>query len=210
MKANTWPIWFGVPGRVPLRLLPNIREFRNKVPLRLERGDYLVKTIETPDELERVLQLRYSIFHREYKGKLFPVGVDWEDLDPVADHLVIVDKRSGKFVGTYRLIASPYSSRFYSQSEFQLTDFLELPGTKLELSRACVRREYRNGVVLQLLWRGLTEYFRKVGADYVFGCCSVQTMDPRGSLDYLGNAFGKGTLASTTAHPPDDRIRNGW
>jgi len=153
--------------------------FTRKIPVFFEKGSYIIKTIESRAELKEVMKLRYQVFHKEYRKKKFPFGLDVESLDPVADHLVIIDKETQKIVGTYRLICSEFSNVFYSQSEFTVQGFFELPGVKLELSRACIHRDYRKGVVMNLLWRGLVKYMNEVKAKYLFGCSSVKTMDPR-------------------------------
>lgn len=153
--------------------------FYRKVPVYFEKGSYVVKTIENRSELKEVMKLRYQVFHKEYRKKKFPFGLDVESLDPVADHLVIIDKVSNRIVGTYRLICSEFSNVFYSQSEFRIQGFFELPGVKLEMSRACIHRDFRKGVVMNLLWRGLVKYMNEVKAKYLFGCSSVKTMDPR-------------------------------
>ncbi len=153
--------------------------FYRKIAVYFEKGSYIVKTIESRSELKEVMKLRYQVFHKEYRKKKFPFGLDVESLDPVADHLVIIDKESDKIVGTYRLICSEFSNVFYSQSEFNIQGFFELPGVKLELSRACIHKDFRKGVVMNLLWRGLVKYMNEVKAKYLFGCSSVKTMDPK-------------------------------
>lgn len=89
---------------------------------------------------------------------------------------MIVDKREERIVGTYRLISSDYSHQFYSQSEFDLNRFVRIPGTKLELSRACIQKSHRTGIVMNLLWRGIAQYLQESGAKYLFGCASVRTL----------------------------------
>ncbi|NBT58185.1 GNAT family N-acetyltransferase, partial [bacterium] len=148
-----------------------------KVRIHFERSKYLVKTIDSQRDLEAVLKFRYEIFHREFQGKLLPFGKDQDDFDPIADHLVIIDKTKQKIIGTYRLISTSFSPEPYSNSEFDLSEILSTPEIKLELSRACIHRDYRNGVVISLLWRGICQYISAVGADYVMGCSSVNTMD---------------------------------
>lgn len=154
-----------------------LRAFQPKVRLQFEKGSYIIKTVENWSELEQVLRLRHEVFHREFMNKKLPLGMDMDRFDPVGDHLVIVDKESGKIVGTYRLISSAYSQTFYSQSEFALDSFLAIPGTKLELSRACIHRDYRDGMVIALLWRGLVQYIQQVKASYLFGLASIRSMD---------------------------------
>lgn len=180
-KHNFDPLrmMFAFRGKIPPKYRPFTRGFQQKVGIEFERSQYLVKTIGTEAELEAVLQFRYEIFHKEFQGKIVPVGIDWEPLDPLADHLVIIDQTSNKIVGTYRLISTSFSDSLYSNSEFHIDSFLQESGTKLELSRACIHRDYRNGVVISLLWRGVNEYIRATGASFVFGCSSVNTMDGR-------------------------------
>lgn len=155
-----------------------IRNFEPRVRIRVERPSFLIRTVETPKEFAEVLRLRYEVFEREFRGNRFPIGWDTDEYDLLSDHLVIIDTRTGKIVGNYRVISSTYSKRFYSDSEFNISDFLELPGTKLELGRACIHPDYRTGAVMSLLWRGVLEYVRKVDAQYLFGCTSLKTINP--------------------------------
>lgn len=154
------------------------RVFRPKIAFEFERGNFVVKTIQSVAELDQVMRLRYEVFHREFLNRRFPFGFDSDAYDKEADHLVIQDTKLGKIVGTYRLIASTYSNAFYSATEFTIRDFLTQPGEKLEMSRACIHRDYRRGVVMTLLWRGLVEYIERINARYLFGCASIKTMDP--------------------------------
>jgi putative hemolysin len=152
--------------------------FQPKVRFSVDAGNFSIKTVETPGELEEALELRHEVFYREYQNSELPWGLDIDDYDLMCDHLVIRDVQEKRLVGTYRLICSSFSNRFYSQSEFNLDGFLESPGVKLELGRACVDRSYRSGIVMTLLWRGLAQYIRLVKADYLFGCSSVKTISP--------------------------------
>jgi putative hemolysin len=60
-----------------------------------------------------------------------------------------------------------------------LEHFFAAEGIKLEMSRACIHADYRNGVIIALLWRGLVQYIQHVKAQYLFGCASIRTMDPQ-------------------------------
>jgi putative hemolysin len=155
-----------------------LRGFRPKVSFAFDKGNYTVKTVENWTELEQVLRLRHDVFHREFLNKRLALGMDFDRYDSLGDHLVIVDKETGKIVGTYRLICSEFSKTFYSASEFHLDEFLASPGIKLEMSRACIHKEYRDGVVISLLWRGVVQYVQSVKADFLFGLASIRTMDP--------------------------------
>lgn len=175
MRTSLTTLTFRIPVKRTHFYRPRV--FEQKVPLFFERSKYLVKTIQTESELREVLRFRYDIFHREFQGKLLPFGMDWDSLDHSADHLVIIDKKIGKIVGTYRLISTSFSKDTYSNKEFDISELLSAPEIKLELSRACIHKNYRNGVVIGLLWRGICQYLTAVQADYLMGCSSVNTMD---------------------------------
>lgn len=155
-----------------------IRNFRPNVSFAFERGSYVVKIAENGAELEECLKLRFDVFHREYKNKKRTTGVDIDYLDEGCDHLLIFDKNGERVVGTYRLNSSLFSDRFYSAGEFEIEKILEVPGPKLELGRACIDKEHRNGAVIALLWRGIAEYIQKTGTKVLFGCASVKTIQP--------------------------------
>ena len=151
------------------------RSFEPSVEFSLKAGPYTVKTVSNYDELVRCLRLRFDVFHLEYMQKNRVMGVDIDGLDLKCDHLAILDS-SDRVVGTYRMNSSRFAERFYSTGEFEMTALLALPGEKLELGRACITREHRDGRVIAALWRGIAEYLRVTGTRYMFGCTSVKTI----------------------------------
>ncbi len=176
-----------------------LRGFQPKIRVQFDKGGFTVKTVENWAELNQVMRLRHEVFHEEFIGHKLPLGIDFDRYDPLGDHLVIVDKETGKIVGTYRLICSKFSNTFYSASEFSLDAFLQQPGIKLELSRACIHKDYRDGVVIALLWRGLVQYIQASQAAFLFGCASIRSMEVAdvrtvyqylGSKDFLSEEFG--------------------
>lgn len=148
-----------------------------------ENDYYHVKTASTADEIIQVLALRFEVFFREFSGNkvefsLFPYDVDVYDF--ICDHLIVKDKNSGQVVACYRLLSSknPKKQReYYSENEFYLSNLFHLEGNKLELGRACVHKEYRNGAVISLLWKGLLDYAKKSETRYMFGCSSINQED---------------------------------
>jgi putative hemolysin len=161
-------------GPIPLRI---IKGFRCKVPIAFETDKFLVKTVETTAELKRVLKLRYEIYYRELidRSKLLR-RIDRDKFDSQADHLAVIEKASGEVVATYRLFSSSFSKRFYSETEFDIETIRALPDDKIELGRACVRKDYRKGVMMILLWRAISLYLQATKARYLFGCSSVKTV----------------------------------
>lgn len=156
----------------------SLRAFQPKVRLFIERDQYVIKTAESSWELEECLRLRHAVFYQELLKVPVAAGLDMDQFDLLCDHLAIVDRKAGRIVGTYRLISSTFSRRFYSAREFDISKLLILPGNKLELGRACIQKEYRNGLVIALLWRGIIQYAQSVQAKILFGCSSVPTTDP--------------------------------
>ncbi len=156
----------------PFRM--TIKGFRKKMSVFIERNNYIVKTIDDAFELEQALSLRYRVFYGEMLDKRRIVPLDMDKHDMHCDHLAVIDKRSNEVVGTYRLNLSSFGRPFYSAGEFEMDNIIRLPGRKLELGRACISREHRNGVTISLLWRGIKAYMAAAGADWAFGCSSVK------------------------------------
>jgi putative hemolysin len=123
--------------------------------------------------------LRYEVFRREMLGRTAPWGLDVDEFDFGCDHLIIREKRSDKIVGTYRLRCSKFTNNFYSAKEFMMNSILQQPEAKLELGRACIHKDYRRGIVISLLWRGIADYLAASGSEFLFGCATVKTDDPR-------------------------------
>ncbi len=153
------------------------KKFRPKVSFKIEKGDYYVTTAENPKQMEQCLRLRYRVFMNELLNKKSEEGVDIDKMDLVCDHIMIMHKPTDAVVGTYRVASSIHTDKFYSQGEFNLDELLSRPGNKVELGRACIDKDHRTGSVMQLLWRGVSEYFKATSAQYLFGCTSIKTMD---------------------------------
>lgn len=153
--------------------------FKTKVPFAFESEGYIVKTASGLDDLKLALQLRHKVFLEEGLNRTHETGLEFDDFDHRADHLMIIDKNLNEAVGTYRLIHSNFSNIFYSQGEFHLDSFLSLEGPKLEMGRACTHTDFRTGRTMDLLWQGLAHYIIATKTRYLFGCSSVDSTDPK-------------------------------
>lgn len=158
-------------------LYQKIKDYRANVALHLESEDFVVRTATAGHELLKVLELRHEVFIEEWQGRKTATGLDVDRYDFLADHLMIIDKRIDQVVGTYRLLSSHFTRDFYSSSEFNLTEFLDAPGVKLEMGRACVQASHRDGHTIDLLWKGLTQYVNKTGTQLMFGCTSIKSTE---------------------------------
>ena len=152
-----------------------LRLFKPKIVVFYENEHFIIKSVENAHELEQALNLRYEVFYREVLNKRARLQIDVDGFDFICDHLIIIDKKTENVIGTYRFISSTYSDRFYSETEFDIDNIKIAKGNKLELGRACVHRDFRSGAVINLLWRGVSEYMKKVESKYLFGCSSIHT-----------------------------------
>lgn len=168
----------GIKSLYKLRL-NKIHKFKPKIEIYHEVGPFVLKTITNPKELKAALQLRYQVFHREMLEKKSERGIDVDEFDFQCDHLIIQEKKSGRIVGTYRFNSSAYTEKFYSANEFNLDRLLKHDGVKIELGRACIHKDFRRGAVIALLWKGIADYMIASKAQFLFGCGSIKTTDPR-------------------------------
>ena len=68
----------------------------------------------------------------------------------------------------------------YTATEFEVSGWDSLRPSLVEMGRAVVRTEHRNGAVVLLMWAGILAYLDHSGYEYVTGCVSVPTHDPAG------------------------------
>jgi L-ornithine Nalpha-acyltransferase len=160
-------------------------------------GTLEVRLARTTQEIRRAQRLRFKVFFDEMNASPSPAAfVSRRDIDPfdrLCDHIIVVDraaklsrlgKPKPKVIGTYRLlrsdVAAMHGSDFYSASEFDLRDLIRRHPTQrlLELGRSCVLKPYRNKRTVELLWQGVWAYIRHHRIDLMFGCASLEGVDP--------------------------------
>ena len=159
----------------------------NKFPI-IESENYIIKLVQTKSELKQAQALRYSVFYKEKRAKATLqkkiIKLDYDKIDKFADHLIVVDKNTkNKVVGTYRLIRGDVAELFggfYSSSEFNLENIINNYQNKhiLELGRSCVHQKYRNGSIMNLLWKAIAEYVKLFDIKVLIGCASFSGIDP--------------------------------
>ncbi|MBN8530689.1 MAG: GNAT family N-acetyltransferase [Alphaproteobacteria bacterium] len=156
-------------------------------------GSLEVRLAATPEDLALAQELRYRVFCEE-------MGASGDDLarrdsdafDTICDHMLVVDhardNTGNPVVGNYRLLRRsrlPQGKRFYSESEYDISCLLAMEGDILELGRSCVDSDYRTGVAMQLLWRGIGAYVQHYQVPLMFGCASLPGVDPSGHVQAL-------------------------
>ncbi len=150
----------------------------------IAEGRYITRFARTPEEIDAALRLRFEIFNLELHEGLessFLTERDEDEFDLTCHHLIVIEKDTNTVVGTYRIrtIEMAKTARgFYSANEFMIENLpSEMLNEAMEIGRACISREHRNSRVLFLLWKGLAMYATKSRKRYLFGCCSLFTVD---------------------------------
>lgn len=146
---------------------------------------YEVRFVQNAAEFDAVLKLRFNVFNLELGEGLeesYLTQRDQDEFDASCHHLIVVEKKSGAVIGTYRMQTSEMAAAangFYSAAEFDLTRLpKDVINNAVEVGRACIAAAHRNGRVLFLLWRGLAVYLMLTKKRYLFGCCSLTSQDP--------------------------------
>lgn len=154
-------------------------------PVEIRTDRLLVRQALSHAEIEEALQLRFEVFNIELDEGLqtsWNSGRDTDQYDALCDHMVVVDTASERIVGTYRLLPSERVEKglgYYSETEFEMSSFRALRGAKLELGRACVHRDFRGSAALNLMWAGIARYVEYHNVQYLFGCASIHSINPR-------------------------------
>lgn len=151
-----------------------------------ENNNYLVKIADNKTEIDAAYRLRYEVFNIELDEGLdtsFLLGIDQDEYDDQFLHLIVIDKSIQKVIATYRIqnYAMAQNGRgFYSASRFDFSAFpQEIQTRGLEVSRACIAKNYRSSKVFYLLWKGLALMLYENKLRYFFGCCSIPSRNPQ-------------------------------
>ena len=145
----------------------------------IEDGDLLVRLARDHDEVRAAQRVRFEVFALELQGRGRDDGsaLDVDPFDDHCDHLLLIDRREERVVGTYRLQTEARARGgigFYCDQEFILDDLpAEVRARSVELGRACILDSHRSGAGILALWRGIIAYTLAHGARYLFGCSSL-------------------------------------
>lgn len=191
-KVQVRDVMERIYSRLRLQTL-GLGQYRAKVYFEIGQDGYSLRMARDFQDIEILTRFRFEQFFPDEAIKMTS-SLDVDGFDRLADHLMIFHNETNRIIGTYRLLFSGFTPRFYSESEFRIHGFLEHSEGKLELGRAGVHPDFRNGAVIQLLWRGIARYARITKARWLFGCASIPTLDPyeaaaiQKALGPLGNS----------------------
>lgn len=173
----------------------------------ISAGSLELVVVRTPEDLEAVQRLRFSVFSEEMNA-VFPEsanGIDADEYDPWCEHLMVREQDTGRVVGTYRLLTPVNADRlggYYSESEFDLSGLGDMRPKVIELGRSCIHPEYRNGAVIMLLWAGIASIVKHLKLRYVLGCASVSLRDGGISAAHVWHEAQRSIAHAATPLPP--------
>ncbi|HYR15773.1 MAG TPA: GNAT family N-acyltransferase, partial [Mycobacterium sp.] len=142
-----------------------------------------------PALIEAAQRLRHDVFTSEPGFAVsgaspgFEAGLDADRFDEHCDHLLVREDNSGELVGCYRMLPPPgaiAAGGLYTATEFDVGGLDPLRPSLVEMGRAVVREDHRNGGVVLLMWAGILAYLDRCGYDYVAGCVSVPVQGSKG------------------------------
>jgi len=132
-------------------------------------------------EVAEAQRLRYKVFAEEMGAEVQgPEGLDVDEYDTFCEHLLVRESDTHQVVGTYRILSPQNAVKaggYYSANEFDLNRISHLFGQTVEVGRACVHKDHRNGGTITMLWAGLAKYMLQNGYEYMIGCGSVSMAD---------------------------------
>lgn len=131
-----------------------------------------------PTLVDAAQRLRHEVFSGEPGFQLsgHGTGRDVDRFDEYCDHLLVREDNSGELVGCYRMLSpggAVAAGGLYTATEFDIRALDPLRPSLVEMGRAAVRTDHRNGAVVLLMWAGILAYLDRRGYDYVTGCVSV-------------------------------------
>jgi putative hemolysin len=131
-----------------------------------------------PAYVEAAQRLRHDVFSSEPGFALtgLDAGIDVDRFDEHCDHLLVREDNSGELVGCYRMLSptgAVAAGGLYTATEFDIRALDSLRPSLVEMGRAVVHQDHRNGAVVLLMWAGILAYLDRCGYDYVTGCVSV-------------------------------------
>jgi L-ornithine Nalpha-acyltransferase len=177
------------------RLAMSITQAKSATPnlAGLTAGSLSLLLTKDEEAIKEAQKLRYRVFFPN-----LPQGddkLDVDEFDALCDHLLVLDNQPNEepsVVGTYRFLRRDKNTKidkFYTASEFDISKLVARTDvTVMELGRSCVDPEYRDGSVIQLLWKGIGKYMIHHKVRFLFGCASFPSANPadhKVTLSYL-------------------------
>jgi len=148
---------------------------------KLSQHHLYLSLARNPAEIAEAQRLRYKVFAEEMGAQLSGTdGLDVDGFDEFCDHLLVRESGTHQVIGTYRILSPQQANEaggYYSAGEFDLSRISHLFDRTVEVGRACVHQNHRNGGTISMLWAGLAKYMQMHHYEYMIGCASVPMRD---------------------------------
>ncbi len=144
--------------------------------------DLILTTMSrNPELVDEAQQLRHEVFSADGEGlaQSATTGRDADVFDERCDHLLVRangGNEAGRIIATYRLQTGMDALRnhgYYTEQEFDMSQLEKFRKEIIELGRAVVHKDHRQGPVLMKLLAGIAHYAMKRGGRYLVGCGSI-------------------------------------
>lgn len=143
----------------------------------LQWRGFAIALADSDEERQLAWRIRHDVFLDELQGRPRADRQERDAFDDHYDQVVVTVAESGEPVGTCRLTNATSVELLYSAAKFAVAPFLAQPGTKVELGRVCLCPRWRNNLALAAIGRAIGHYARACGAQWIFGCTSISTVD---------------------------------
>ncbi len=165
--------------------------YERPVVLQSADGRFEIRITRDPSDIDEAQELRYRVFYEQMDAvpsdEIRGTRRDADAFDSICDHILVRDMTrdpGDRVVGTYRMLRYDVAQShggFYSADEYDLSPILNKAEDQrglCELGRSSVHVDYRNNATIQLLWRGLAQYFAANETTRMIGCASFAGTDP--------------------------------
>lgn len=159
-----------------LRFMPKgaLKTFKQKPPKKVP--SLVCEVVSDAKTIAEVQRFRARVFGEAY-GIYFDQGVDVDRFDEYSIHVVVRDTKTNEIAACTRVVTPKAKEKlgsYYSELEFNLTEYLKGKDDVYEIGRTCVDEAYRGGKALSVLWMGMVPLIvRELEAKYLIGTVSV-------------------------------------
>jgi putative hemolysin len=152
-----------------------------KQDVNMQQNRLYLSIARNAEEVAEAQRLRYKVFAEEMGAQVNGSnGLDIDGFDQYCDHLLVRESETDRVIGTYRIL-NPHQANlaggYYSAGEFDLSRISHLFNSTVEVGRACVHQDYRNGGTITMLWAGLAKYMKTHNYEFMIGCGSIPMTD---------------------------------
>lgn len=141
----------------------------------LRKARYQARFAAGAADIHAAQSLRFRCF-----GGDAALGLDQDRFDPVCEHVLVEDSRTGEIVCCFRLmhlndggeIEKTYSAQYY-----ELSSLRSYAAPMVEMGRFCIAPGYRDPDILRAAWGAMAEYVDANGVEMLFGCSSFKGVE---------------------------------